>query len=471
MDSCEQKEFPPGFLFGVATSAYQVEGGWNVDGKGESIWDHLCHTEPQKVHNGENGDVACDSYHLYKEDVNMVKEMGMDFYRFSISWTRILPNGNLSKVNTKGIEYYNRLIDELLNNGIQPMVTMYHWDLPQALQDVGGWMNPLMVEYFEDYARILFQNFGDRVKFWVTINEPYSISAGYSQATTSAPLLDLHEHWGFFRCANNLIRAHAQVYHVYVNEFKELQQGKVAISLVSGFAVPRSDSQEDQDLANLSMHLSFGIFAHPIFSKDGGYPKCLERFLEDISLKRCIKRPIIPVLDDEWKNKLKGSSDFLGLNYYTTMSVVDDDSLPLVKGVDISVFPQTDLPITAMPNFTVAPWGLRKMLCWIKEQYDDPAVFITENGYSDETGELDDPERVDFFRGYLRETLKAIHDDGCKVIGFTAWSLMDNFEWTFGYRPKFRLYHVDFSDPKRRRTAKNSARELTKIVKSRSLNV
>lgn len=215
-------------MLGVATASYQIEGAWNEGGKGENIWDNLTHSRPELIADGSSGDIACDSYHHLEDDVAMLKNLGVDFYRFSLSWSRILPKGYSYQVNQEGIDYYNNLINALLAEGIEPMVTLYHWDLPQVLQDLGGWPNELMADYFEDYARVAFENFGDRVKTWITFNEPLNTCyQGYGNVL-KAPALNIT---GFadYLCVHTVLKSHARAYHVYDEEFRSAQNGKNGI--------------------------------------------------------------------------------------------------------------------------------------------------------------------------------------------------------------------------------------------------
>ncbi|PSN34231.1 Myrosinase 1 [Blattella germanica] len=235
--------FPGDFLFGVSSSAYQTEGAWNESGKGLSIWDTFTHAHPDLIADRSNGDVSCDSYHKYKEDVQLLKDLGVNFYRFSISWSRILPDGYAFRVNQAGIDYYNALIDELLASNIQPLVTMFHWDLPKPLQDIGGWPNVMLSEYFEDYARVLLKNFGDRVKWWTTFNEPLSFITGYSSRKT--PPQVFQPGIADYLAARTVLLAHARVYHIYYREFRESQQGKVGIVLNINWCQPNTSSEVD----------------------------------------------------------------------------------------------------------------------------------------------------------------------------------------------------------------------------------
>ncbi|XP_067010247.2 myrosinase 1 [Anabrus simplex] len=462
--------FPQDFLFGSATAAYQVEGAWNEDGKGESIWDRMLHEHPDYVRDRQNGDVSANSYHLYKDDVKALKELGAHFYRFSIAWTRIMPTGEAHKINQPGIDYYNNLINELLANGIQPMVTMYHWDLPQWLQDLGGWTNPIMVDYFEDYARFLFERYGDRVKWWFTFNEPSVFAAGYATERQMAPSLN-KPGVGDYLASHHVLIAHARAYHLYDKHYRPTQQGKVSIALMSNWYEPRSDSTEDIAASDRAMQFSIGLYAHPIFSSAGDYPAIVRELVDKNSKAEGRPRSRLPVFSKDMIEYIKGTSDFYSLNYYTCRLVspgITKHDPALRPDAEVSSHADPSWPTTASEWIKVVPWGLRKAINWVHKQYNGPTIVITENGVPD-NGKLEDLSRISYYRVHLAEVLKSIHEDGCNVKGFTTWSLLDNFEWNSGYTEKFGLYFVDYSDPARTRKAKASVQFLKQIIRTREL--
>jgi len=461
-------KFPSGFLFGAATSAYQIEGGWNEDGKGESIWDKLIHDDPKIIKGESTGDVACNSYHLYKEDVRMLKELGAHFYRFSVSWPRILPTGHDNVVNPAGIAYYNNLINELIANGIQPIVTMYHFDLPQPLQDLGGWTNPFLANYFEDYARVLYTNFGDRVKWWITMNEPQLMAIGYSGKIGIAPKIPTHEH-GPYLAVHTVLLSHARAYRLYEREFKAKQGGKVSIVVAAQWIEPKIDSKEEEETAERVRQMNLGWLLHPIYSATGDYPPVMKEWLAKKSKEEGYSRSRLPSFTKEEIEMVKGTWDFLGINHYTTFYVKEsqNESILLV-GTGVEYIRDDDVPTAVSEWLQVIPSGFRKLLNWIAKEYNNPPVLITENGFSDD-GRLDDRNRVGYITKYLCELLKATKEDGCKVIGYTVWSMMDNFEWSSGYTEKFGLFQVDFNDPNRKRTAKKSAKIYSQIIKSNKI--
>lgn len=241
-------EFPEDFKFGVSTAAYQVEGGWNADGRGPSIWDTFTHQHPEMIDDHSNGDIGPDSYHLFNKDLEALKELKVDFYRFSISWSRILPEGDITVINTAGIDYYNHVINELLSNGIQPLVTMYHYDLPEALNLYGGFTNPLILQFFRDYARLLFENYGDRVKHWITFNEPFEYcNQGYAQG--NYPPMGKAAGIADYLCMDLTLKAHASVYRMYERDYKAKQNGKISITIDSRYHYSRTNNESLVDRA------------------------------------------------------------------------------------------------------------------------------------------------------------------------------------------------------------------------------
>nr|ADK12988.1 beta-glucosidase [Reticulitermes flavipes] len=462
--------FPEDFKLGAATASYQIEGGWNADGKGVNIWDTLTHERSQLVVDKSSGDVADDSYHLYKEDVKLLKNMGAQLYRFSISWARILPEGHDNKVNQAGIEYYNKLIDELLDNGIEPMVTMYHWDLPQTLQDLGGWPNRELAKYSENYARVLFQNFGDRVKLWLTFNEPLTFMDAYASETGMAPSIDTPG-IGDYLAAHTVILAHANIYRMYEREFKEEQKGKVGIALNIHWCEPVTNSTKDVEACERYQQFNLGIYAHPIFSVEGDYPSVLKARVDANSVTEGYTTSRLPKFTTEEVDFIRGTHDFLGLNFYTAVTGADGvEGEPPSRYRDMGAITSQDpdWPESASSWLRVVPWGFRKELNWIANEYGNPPIYITENGFSDYGG-LNDTDRVLYYTEHLKEMLKAIHIDEVNVVGYTAWSLVDNFEWLRGYTERFGIHEVNFNDPSRPRVPKESAKVLTEIFNTRRI--
>ncbi|XP_047121902.1 myrosinase 1-like [Schistocerca piceifrons] len=451
--------FPDGFLFGAATAAFQIEGAWNEDGKGESIWDRMLHEHPEYGTNGDNGDVACDSYHKYQEDVQMLKAINADVYRFSIAWTRILPTGDLDVINQPGIDYYNNLINELLANGIQPVVTMYHWDLPQALQYIGGWPNPILADYFVEYARVLFENFGDRVKMWTTFNEPEVFTTGYASAEFQAPSQNAPG-IGDYLAAHTVIRAHGLVYRLYQEQFRAKQNGTVGITLNITGRKPASNSSEDLEAVERKYQFDVGLYAHPIFSQEGDYPAVVRQRVDANSAAEGRPRSRLPTFTQEEIEYLRGASDFLGVNHYLTSYVKPSEFWS-------SPSKRHDSGVVSV-NIGYYPSGFRDLLNWLVKEYPGYPIFVTENGWSN-IGGLNDTDRIEYFTSYLTALLQAIHVDGVPVIGYTCWSLMDDLEWIDGFTKKFGLYEVDFDSPNRTRTPRASAAFMSEIFETKEL--
>ncbi|XP_051172504.1 myrosinase 1-like [Leptopilina boulardi] len=465
----EYLKFPKGFQIGAATSAYQIEGAWNINGKGENIWDSFSHSSSSLVNNKSTGDIASDSYHLYKEDFKLLKDIGFDFYRFSISWTRILPNGFANNISKEGIKYYNDLLDELHSKGIKPYVTLYHWDHPQVLEKLGGWTNELMVKWFTDYARVVFRELGPKIKVFITLNEPHSL-CNYGYGTSYlAPGMNLPGVANYI-CGHNMLKAHAKVYHLYKEEFYNEQNGIIGIANVcnSFFAKNENDILQDE-----AFQLSCGWFSHPIFSKEGDYPQVMKKLVKENSILEGWTNSRLPTFNKKWIDYIRGTADFYALNHYTSRigerGFNDERN---VEWYDLNATFTMDPKWPRGKSFwlAVVPEGLRYILKKLKSEYGNMPIYITENGYSDE-GELKDTKRVEYHFLYLKEMLKAIFEDGCNVQAYTAWSLIDNFEWTSGYSEHFGLIKVDFNDSLRRRTPKYSATWFKNLIKFRQLSL
>lgn len=461
------RKFPDSFLFGAASAAYQVEGAWDEDGKSESIWDRFLHDNPEILTDGRNGDVATDSYHNYLRDVEMLRELGVDYYRFSISWPRVLPTGFQNEPNEIGLQYYDNLINELLKYSIEPMVTLYHFDLPQALQDLGGWTNPWIVDWFVDYARVIFNRYADRVKFWITINQPDTICVlGYG-SSVMAPGIDASG-IGEYLCIKNLLLAHAKVYRLYEKEYKIKNKGSVGISIALNWYDPVTNTTENREAAARARDFNIGMYMDPIF-KSGDFPSEVKRIIAKKSKEQGFERSRLPVLTAEEMRLLKGSSDFLGMNHYTTSLATPSKLKNLVPsfaddmGVDFSQ--GKDWVQGKSAWLKSAPYGLYKACLYLNLNYDYPPIIITEHGWSTDAG-LRDSQRVEVLRGYLGALLLAM-EDGTEVKGYTAWSLMDNVEWIMGTSERFGLYEVDFESEDKKRTARLSALVYKHIIEER----
>nr|UTN00717.1 BGlu2 [Centaurium erythraea subsp. erythraea] len=498
-------DFPADFVFGSATAAYQVEGGAREGGRGPSIWDTFTHRRPDMIKGGGNGDVAVDSYHLYKEDIQLLKNIGLDAYRLSISWSRVLPGGNLTGgVNKEGIDYYNSLIDDLLANGIQPFVTLFHWDAPQALEDeYGGFLSPRIVDDFRQYVELCFWEFGDRVKHWITLNEPSTFSdAGYASGVyapgrgSTSP--DLLQHrlrsapsrtspWGPhcksshgnpgtepYIVTHHLLLAHATAVELYRNKFQKSQGGSIGITLICQWREPLNDTEADRKAAKRALDFMFGWYMEPITS--GDYPESMKELVGSR----------LPKFSPEESKKLRGSYDFLGLNYYTGTYVTD---APKSTGEMLSY--DTDAHVTytyerngkligpkaASDWLHMYPEGMYKLLIYTKNTYNVPLIYITENGV-DEVNNTSltlsearqDTIRIKFIQDHLYNLLRAMKE-GVNVKGYFIWSLLDNFEWNEGYTVRFGIVHVDYNDNNARYPKDSAIWLFSSFNKNMSTNV
>nr|3U57_A Chain A, Raucaffricine-O-beta-D-glucosidase [Rauvolfia serpentina]3U57_B Chain B, Raucaffricine-O-beta-D-glucosidase [Rauvolfia serpentina]3U5U_A Chain A, Raucaffricine-O-beta-D-glucosidase [Rauvolfia serpentina]3U5U_B Chain B, Raucaffricine-O-beta-D-glucosidase [Rauvolfia serpentina]3U5Y_A Chain A, Raucaffricine-O-beta-D-glucosidase [Rauvolfia serpentina]3U5Y_B Chain B, Raucaffricine-O-beta-D-glucosidase [Rauvolfia serpentina]4EK7_A Chain A, Raucaffricine-O-beta-D-glucosidase [Rauvolfia s len=476
-----RSDFPADFIMGTGSSAYQIEGGARDGGRGPSIWDTFTHRRPDMIRGGTNGDVAVDSYHLYKEDVNILKNLGLDAYRFSISWSRVLPGGRLSGgVNKEGINYYNNLIDGLLANGIKPFVTLFHWDVPQALEDeYGGFLSPRIVDDFCEYAELCFWEFGDRVKHWMTLNQPWTFSVhGYAtglyapgrgrtspehvnhptvqhRCSTVAPQCicstgnpGTEPYW----VTHHLLLAHAAAVELYKNKFQRGQEGQIGISHATQWMEPWDEnSASDVEAAARALDFMLGWFMEPITS--GDYPKSMKKFVGSR----------LPKFSPEQSKMLKGSYDFVGLNYYTASYVTNastnsSGSNNFSYNTDIHVTYETDrngVPIGPQSGsdwLLIYPEGIRKILVYTKKTYNVPLIYVTENGVDDVKNTnltlseaRKDSMRLKYLQDHIFNVRQAMND-GVNVKGYFAWSLLDNFEWGEGYGVRFGIIHIDYND-------------------------
>ncbi|KAE9621452.1 putative beta-glucosidase [Lupinus albus] len=443
-----RSDFPPKFVFGVATSAYQIEGAWNEGGRGPSIWDAFSHIEGNII-DKSNGDVAVDHYHRYKEDIDLIAKLGFDAYRFSISWSRIFPDGLGTKVNDEGITFYNNIINALLERGIQPYVTLYHWDLPHHLDEsMGGWLNKNIVDYFAVYADTCFASFGDRVKNWITLNEPLQTSVNGYDSGIFAP--GRHENTLVepYLAAHYQILAHAAAVSVYRSKYKDNQGGQIGLVVDCEWAEPNSDTIEDKSAAARRLDFQIGWYLHPLYY--GDYPDSMRERLGDQ----------LPKFSEEDKKFLLNSLDFIGLNHYTTRFIshvaesTEESHYYKAQGMERIVEWEGGHVIgekAASEWLYVVPWGLRKVLNYVSQKYPCP-IYVTENGMDDEDDDslplhemLDDKLRVQYFKGYLASVSQAIKD-GADIRGYFAWSLLDNFEWAQGYTKRFGLVYVDYKN-------------------------
>ncbi|KAJ0171321.1 hypothetical protein K1T71_012871 [Dendrolimus kikuchii] len=466
-----EMKFPPSFKFGAASSSYQIEGGWNASDKTPNIWDKFTHDNPNIIKNGDNGDVACDSYNLWERDIEMASELGLQFYRFSISWTRLLPNGYPNCVSENGIRYYDNLINGLLEKGIEPIVTIYHWELPQRFQDLGGWTNSLVSDWLADYARVVFSLYSDRVKTWITVNEP-SILCDFAYNTgLMAPGITDPEH-AVYLCTKNTLIAHAKAWRIYDREFKPRFHGRVSVSHhIVWF------EGKDEELTELVHEYSNARFTHPIYTEVGGWPRMFEKYMAEKSRNQGYTKSRLPEFTEEEIELCKGTYDFFGLNFYVARLVRLAKPGEQLGPFPIGDIPELDVKLEVSPDWgqtkslirSVYPESIRHMLNWIKENCGDVDILVTENGYGTSTTGLDDHFRVQYYRDYMEQVLLAIKEDGVNVIGYTAWTLMDNFEWSEGYTVKYGLYEVNFTSPQRTRTPRASAHFYKTVIANRSL--
>ncbi|KAK6251918.1 hypothetical protein QUC31_013638 [Theobroma cacao] len=457
LSEINRASFPKGFVFGTASSAFQYEGAVKEDGRGPTIWDIFSHSGI--IFDGSNADVAVDQYHRYAEDVQLMKDMGMDAYRFSIAWSRIFPNGT-GEINQAGVDHYNNLINALLAQGIEPYVTLYHWDLPQALEDKYiGWLDPQIIKDFAMYAETCFEKFGDRVKHWITFNEPHTFTIqGYyvgleAPGRCSSILCKVgNSSTEPYIVAHNVLLSHATVADIYRKNYKDKQNGSVGISLDVKWYEPETNATENIEAAERAQDFQLGWFLDPLIF--GDYPSSM----------RSTVGSRLPNFTKSESALLKGSFDFIGINHYTTYyarenatNSLDDLLNDSVTDAHAYTIPFKDgKPIGDKANsiwLYIVPRGMRSLMTYIKEKYGNPLVIITENGMDDPNSPfipiedaLKDEKRIKYHTDYLTNLLAAMEEDGCNVKGYFAWSLLDNWEWIAGFSSRFGLYFVDYND-------------------------
>lgn len=436
--------FPKDFLWGVAASSYQIEGAALTDGRGECIWTRFSHT-PGKVKNGDTGDIACEHYTRYPEDIALMKDLGLQAYRFSLSWPRVLPTGT-GAVNPAGLEFYDRLVDEILKAGMQPWATLYHWDLPQALEDQGGWTNPAVVDWFVEYTDVITKRLGDRVKNWITHNEPFCAAfLGYGFGIHAPGLQDFPK---ALQAAHHLLVSHGKAVPVIR---ANVPDAKVGITLNTLPAVPASYKLADREAAWRQDGLQNRWFLDPVYR--GHYPAdMVEIFgpaLTGINLDE-VKVAAVP-------------TDFLGVNYYNRMIIAKSDDP--IMGFTFVRPEGDDVEFTAM-DWEIYPPGLTDILVRIHHDYHPAALYVTENGAafddpSPTNGSVPDPRRVNYLKTHFEAAEKAIAE-GAPLKGYFVWSFMDNFEWAEGYTKRFGIVYVDYETQKR--TPKDSALYVKSVI-------
>ena len=440
--------FPGDFLWGASTAAYQIEGSPLADGAGVSNWHRFSHT-PGLTTNGDTGDVACDHYNRYRSDVELMSDLGLKAYRFSISWSRILPDG-MGHVNEPGIDFYSRLVDCLLESGITPNATLYHWDLPAALEDRGGWLNRDIADWFADYAALMFDRLGDRVPMWATINEPWVIMDGGYMSGQLAP-----GHRNLYEApivTHNVLRAHGRGVQAF--RASERTAGS-QIGIVVNLEPKYSASESDEDVAATARADAYmnRQYLDPLML--GKYPEEMVEIFGDAW----------PDWDSDDMQLINQKIDFLGINYYTRCVNRNDESRLPVRASGV-VQPNS---IHTEMGWEVWPEALTRVLLWVRDRYGEMPLYITENGaaFFDPPapidGRIEDPLRVEYLRSHLNAAREAMRE-GVPLRGYFAWSLFDNFEWSHGFSKRFGIVHVDYET--QQRTIKSSGKLYADVIRT-----
>ncbi|KAF3442435.1 hypothetical protein FNV43_RR16351 [Rhamnella rubrinervis] len=456
---CSRHDFPqnPNLVFGFATSAYQVEGAANQDGRTPSIWDTFSHAG--QAAGGATGDVACDQYHKYKEDVQLMADLGLEAYRFSISWSRLIPYGR-GPVNPKGLQYYNNLINELLSHGIQPHVTLCNYDLPQALEeDYGGWIGRNIVKDFATYADVCFREFGDRVKYWSTINEPNVFAQGGYDAGVLPPQR-CSPPFGRVNCtrgnsstepyiaAHHILLAHASAVRLYRKKFQQTQHGFIGLCIYAIWFTPLSDSKEDIIATRRANDFVIGWMLDPLVF--GDYPNSMKQ----------IAGSRIPAFTKAESELVKGSFDFIGIVHYFPLSVKDNSRVLEYEYrdyyMDQAIVNPGGFDMTTV-EVVIAPWSLEGVLEYLKRVYGNPPVFIYENGQRLlRNTTVEDTPRVEYMEAYIEGVLNAVRN-GSDTRGYFTWSFLDGYELARSGDTAYGLCYIDLDDPDLKRYPKLSA--------------
>jgi beta-glucosidase len=445
-------QFPNNFIWGAIASAYQIEGAWDEDGKGQSIWDQYVRLQ-DRILNGDTGNTACNHYHLMPDDVNLMKEIGLQSYSFTLSWPRIIPEGT-GKINQKGLDFYDRLVDHLLKAGILPKATLYHWDFPVALQDQGGWPNRDSIEWFGEYADVAFNKLADRVNLWATHNEPWVAAfLGYGAGIHAPGINDVTQ---AYQAAHHMLLAHAKAVEIYrAGNFG----GEIGLVLNLNHFIPGSEREEDLQATKRVYDETHSLFLDPIFL--GKFPENFFRWLG----------PNQPHIKSGDLEKLTGAADYLGINHYNSDKVYYDHFGGWLRA-RLEAYAAPGWGYTQM-GWGINPAGLKAEVMNIVNNYGHPKLFLTENGCSaidipDDNGFVNDLDRIRFLRAHLIALHEAI-ENGAKVQGYYVWSILDNFEWERGYSNKFGLVRVDFQSLKR--IPKQSAYWYSNVIKNNAVRI
>lgn len=440
--------FPDDFLWGAATAAYQIEGAVAEDGRGPSIWDTFSH-EPGAILRGDTGDTACDHYHRWEKDLDLLGDLGVGSYRFSVAWPRVVPTGT-GTINTKGLDFYDRLVDGLVTRGIKPMVTLYHWDLPQGLQDTGGWVNRDTTDRFVDYVRAVHDRLGDRVSHWLTLNEPYCAAMVGHYEGRHAP--GIRDEAKAVTALHHLLLAHGKAVQALRADGVAGQVG-ITCNLTSPHAATHSDA--DVDAARRLDLYENRMYLDPLFR--GSYPDDAKAYYQGVTNFEFVQPGDLETIAEP--------TDFFGINYYERHLVTADPTNP-ARG-----WMRVPDPKPTTVGIGVHPEGLREILQRISADYTPLPLIVTETGlslhdYVDPERQIKDDERVAFFDSHIRATHDAIQD-GVNVAGFFPWSLMDNYEWAWGYAYRFGMYYVDYATQER--LPKRSAKWFAQVTRANGI--